>query len=126
MSYIYYNPNPRSIRVGDCTIRALSYVLNQSWDKTYLDLTDLGLKMCDMPSSNAVWGTYLKQNGFVRESIPNECPVCYTIIDFCKDHPYGLYVLATGTHVVACRNGNYYDTWDSGDEVPIFYWKRKE
>lgn len=126
MLYKYYNPNPRSIRVGDCSVRALSYALRQDWETTYRQLTDLGLKMGDMPSSNAVWGELLYRNGFKRYVIPNECPDCYRIIDFCNDNPFGLFVLATGSHVVAVNNGDYYDTWDSGDEVPIYYWKRGE
>lgn len=81
--------------------------------------------MGDMPSSNSVWGAYLYRHGFRRDIILNSCPDCYTVIDFCMDHPYGLYILATGTHVVAVENGNYYDSWDSGDEIPIYYWQRK-
>lgn len=79
--------------------------------------------MCDMPSSNAVWGAYLRSNGFRVYAIPNYCPDCYTVEDFCADNPYGRYILATGEHVVAVEDGDYYDTWDSGDEIPIYYWK---
>ena len=50
-------------------------------------------------------------------------PDCYTIEDFCADHPMGLYVLGTGTHVVTVVDGNYYDTWRSGDEIPQYYWE---
>ena len=32
--YQFYNANPNAARVGDCTIRAISKVLNQSWDFT--------------------------------------------------------------------------------------------
>lgn len=124
MFYVYFNPNPAGKRVGDCAIRALSYVLNQDWKTTYLQLVEIGLEMGDLPSSNSVWGALLHQNGFRRYIIPNECSDCYSIIDFCIDHPHGIYILATGTHVVAVNNGKYYDTWDSGDEVPIYYWKR--
>jgi hypothetical protein len=51
--------------------------------------------------------------------------MCYTIKEFCKDHPIGDYLLGTGSHVVAVLDGNYYDTWDSGSEVPIYYFKRR-
>ena len=44
---------------------------------------------------------------------------------FCEDHPYGIYIVGTGTHAIACVDGNYYDTWDSGDESPLFYWKKE-
>lgn len=82
--------------------------------------------MKDMPSSNEVWMSYLHKRGFNRYIIPSTCPDCYTVSKFCRDHPQGIYLLATGTHVVAVINGNYFDTWDSGSEVPIFYFKKEE
>lgn len=81
--------------------------------------------MKDMPSSNNVWGEYLKQKGFRRAVIPDTCPSCYTVKDFCFDNPSGKFLLATGSHVIAVVNGDYYDTWDSGEEVPIYYWERR-
>lgn len=123
--YIYYNPNPLKLSVGDCTIRAISKVTYQTWEDTYLDLIHQGLTMYDMPSSNRVWSEYLKIRGFHKQFIPNTCPDCYTIKDFCKDFPYGEYVVGTGEHVVAVIDGNYYDSWDSGNEIPIYYFERR-
>lgn len=84
-----------------------------------------GFMMHDMPSSNAVWGAFLRKNGFQRRTIPNTCPDCYTVKDFTRDYPFGEYLLATGTHVVAVKDGNYFDTWDSGNEIPIYYWQKE-
>lgn len=56
MNWTYYNPNPIAARVGDCTVRAISKVLDQDWEDTYMDLCALGLAMCDLPSANSVWG----------------------------------------------------------------------
>lgn len=125
MSYIYYNPNPLGLSVGDCTIRAISKVTNQTWKQTYLDLLTQGLLMYDMPSANRVWSELLKFYGFKKYYIPDNCPDCYTVREFCYDHPYGEYVVGTGEHVVAVIDGNYYDSWDSGNEIPIYYFERR-
>ena len=122
--YRFYNPNPKGKLVGDCSIRAISIALNQSWEKTYKDVCQYGLGMGDMPSSNYVWGTYLADHGFSRDIIPNYCPGCYTVRDFCRDNPTGLYVLCTGSHVVASLNGDYFDSFDSGDEVVAYLWRK--
>ena len=123
--YIYRNPNPMGKSVGDCVVRAISIAFNIPWKDVYIDLTDEGFAKCDMPSSNDVWSSYLINNGFQRKIIPDTCPDCYTIRDFCYDHPRGLYIVATGSHVVAVIDGDYYDSWDSGNEVPIYYFERR-
>lgn len=126
MAYIFFNPNPKNNRVGDCTVRALSKLLNQDWNETYLGLCLQGFLLKDMPSSNDIWSRYLIEKGFTRKILPDTCPSCYTIRQFCTDNPIGSFLLATGTHVVAVIDGNYYDSWDSGNEVPIYFFKRKE
>ena len=119
------NLNPFGKHVGDCVVRALSLALDQDWDTTYLELMSQGFSMKDMPSSNAVWGQYLKNKGFKRHIIPDECPDCYTISEFCADNPQGIYILGTGTHVVTVKDGSYYDTWDSGREIPLYYFEKE-
>ena len=79
-----------------------------------------------MPSANHVWGAYLRSKGWERCVIPNDCPDCYCVKDFCLDHPTGRYVMAISGHVVAVVDGDYFDTWDSGDEVPVYFWKRND
>lgn len=112
--------------MGDCVIRAISKSLNKDWEDTYLDIVMQGFTMHDMPSSNDVWGTYLSEHGFKRYVIPDSCPYCYTVDQFTRDNPDLTGILATGTHVIAVSNGNYYDTWDSGNEVPIYYWRKEK
>lgn len=123
--YVFYNPNPANKRVGDCVIRALSKVLCMSWDEVAVDLSMQMLALKDMPSSDAVWGEYAYLNGFRREILPNTCPNCYTVKDFCFDHPRGCYLLSTTNHVIAVVDGDYYDTQDTGNEVPVYYWRKE-
>ncbi len=121
-----YNPNPVGRSVGDCAVRALAKALDTDWETAYAKIAAAGFNMGDMPSSNSVWGAVLRQNGFYRENIPNECPDCYTAEDFLNDHPKGTYVLSFDGHAATAIDGILYDSWDSSGEIPQFYWYRKE
>lgn len=118
--YKFYNPNPCGKMVGDCVIRGISKVLNQTWEQTYNDITWQGFLMCDMPSSNVVWGAYLNQKGFVKKHTPY-----ITVNEFCKEHPKGTYLLATGSHVIPVINGTFFDAWDSSKEAIDTYYEKE-
>ena len=121
----YYNNNPTGRAVGDCAIRAVSVALGISWEEAYALLAAMGYAMGDLPSSDAVWGAVLRQNGFYRQSIPDTCPMCYTASDFVSEHPVGVYVLGFGGHVATIKDGVLYDSWDSSNEIPQFYWYKE-
>lgn len=121
-----YNPNPVGRRVGDCAVRAISKALGTDWETAYLMITMNGYNMGDMPSGDSVWGAVLRQHGFYRSSIPDTCPDCYTAEDFAKDHPRGTFVLGFGGHVATVKDGVLYDSWDSSNEIPQFFWYKKE
>ena len=123
--YRRYNANPSGKLTNDCTVRAISKVTGKSWRGVFAGLSEISYEQYDMPSSNAIWGTYMRREGYTRHTIPDRCPDCYTAKDFCNDHPYGTYLLGTGTHVIAVINGDYYDTWDSGNELPVYYWEKE-
>lgn len=126
MAYIEYNPNPAGRIVGDCSIRAISKALKIDWETAYMLVATNGFNMGDMPSADSVWGSVLRQNGFYRKAIPSSCPDCYTAADFCNDHPYGTYVLGFGGHVATVVDGDLYDSWNSSNEIPQYYWYRKD
>lgn len=123
--YKFYNPNPRGKFVGDCVIRAICKIEESDWDSVYLDICMVGFKKKDMPSDNDIWELYLYNKGYRRGVLPDTCPDCYTVDKFCQEHPKGKYLLATGRHVVAVVDGDYYDAWDSGKEVPVYYWHKE-
>jgi hypothetical protein len=124
--FVMENSNPNKMRVGDCVIRSISKALNQDWLQTYIDLCIQGYLLADLPSANHVWGTYLKGKGFKRDIVPDDCPNCYTIADFCREHPKGTYVIGTGSHAVCAIDGCYIDSWDSGGETPIYFYFKGE
>lgn len=125
MPYQFYNPNPKGIKVGDCSVRAVSKAIGKDWTDSYIGLCSEGLIFRDMPSSNYVWGMYLKKYGFEEARIENVCPDCTTVSRFAKEHKKGRYVLACQNHVVTVIDGDYFDSWDSGDEIVLYYYKKE-
>ena len=126
MAYIEWNPNPVGRKVGDCAVRAVAKALDMGWEAAYIALTINGLAMGDVMNGNSVIGATLRQHGFKKYNIPNTCPDCYTIEQFAEDHPSGTYVVGTGSHVCAIKNGSYFDAWDSGKEAVAYVWYREE
>ena len=125
MAFVEWNPNPVGRRVGDCAVRAISKALDVDWETAYVMIVSNGFSMGDMPSSDSVWGATLRQHGFYRMSIPDTCPDCYSVTDFCNDNPKGTFVLGFGGHVATVVDGDLYDSWDSSSEIPQFVWYRK-
>ena len=124
--WVEYNPSPTGRRVGDCSVRAVAKALGLDWEQAFSLLAANAYAMGDMPSSDSVWGSVLRQHGFYRKSIPDTCPDCYTAGDFCRDNPRGTFVLGFGGHVATVINGNLYDSWNSLMEAPQFVWYRKD
>ena len=123
----YYNPNPvRQSGAGDCSIRAVSKALGLTWEQAYAKLALNGYLMGDVISSDLVWGAALRDAGFRREAVPNTCPDCYTVEEFCKDHPAGVFVIKSSNHVATAVDGILYDSWDSSMNVPIYFWYKPD
>ena len=123
--WVMANPNPQRKQVPDCVIRAVCIALDINWYQAYDELCEVGRMDCNMPSADSVWGHYLKMRGFEPFILPQSCPSCTTVREFCKLYPDGTYIIGTGSHAVAVINGNYYDSWDSGNEIPSFFWRIK-
>ena len=99
--YKNYNPNPMNRRTDDCTVRAISKIFDMDWDTAYLDIAYKGFQLKVMPDNSFAWGAYLNSRGFKRHFLPDTCPLCYTLTEFCKDYPIGRYLVATKDHVIA-------------------------
>ena len=123
--WFYANPNPKHKEVPDCVIRAICIATKRSWYDIYWEVCKVGASECNMPSADSVWGRYLYDYGFEPFLLPESCPECITIKEFCKMFPQGTYIIGTGYHAVAIIDGNYYDSWDSGNEIPSFFWRIK-
>ena len=120
-----FNPNPRGLLVGDCTVRSICAVTGLDWHTVHDTLCSLSGAMADMPSADRVWHELLRWCGFHRRELPDRCPECYTVRDFCADHPTGIYVLGPPAHAVGVLRGEYWDAWDSGATIPTYFLTRE-
>lgn len=93
------------------------------WDSAYVLLVSKGLELKVMPDKPSVIHSVLREHGYHRNVVPDSCPDCYTVEEFCRDHPVGKFVVASDSHVVAVIDGDIYDTWDSSSEIPQYYWE---
>ena len=121
-----FNPNPFGLLVGDCTVRSICAVTGLDWDAVHEAQCRLSRVMGDMPSADRVWHELLRWCGFERRELPDRCPACYTVFDFCLEHPRGIYVLGPPAHAVAVISGRYWDAWDSGRSVPEYILTREK
>ncbi len=119
--YVFANPNPHKLITDDCVIRAIALAEGRPWEDVYVDLFVEGYIEKELPNANGVWGQYLIDKGYQRHSLPDTCPMCYTLKDFCNDHPDGTYIVGTGTHAVCVIKGDIFDVWDSSTTIPLYY-----
>lgn len=125
MGYVFKNENPLKKMVDDCVIRALVTVTGKSWDDIASELFVEQLKQKDLQNANSVWSVVLEKNGFEKKNLPCTYSSCYTVRQFASEHPHGIYVLGDGSHAVACVDGYYVDTYDSGDRTVLFYFQKE-
>ena len=123
--WVRCNPNPLGKQANDCVVRAIAVAMQRSWQDVYADLCRQGRRMCDMPSSNSVWGAYLQEEGFEPFLLPESCPRCVTVRAFAERFPEGTYIIGTGHHAVCVIGGDWFDSFDSADEVPSYFWRVK-
>ena len=114
-----YNPNPKERNIGDCTIRSYCAAFGLSWDKAF----DIASKVAKEESSMIQYvADKVLTNAFncVVDEKYNKKTVKgkdrITVNEFALSHPYGTYILHVPKHQVTVINGEYWDSWDSGDK----------
>ena len=60
--YRYYNANPLGRKINDCTVRAISLALGESWDRAYNWLSDYAQQEAVMMDDVKYIDKLLEQN----------------------------------------------------------------
>lgn len=127
-TFHFHNANPKTNITSDCVFRAISTALNQSWDQTYMEMVELGIKSGYTPTNPKVIEKYLKQKGWIKHKQPKyEDGTKYTGIEFCStlddEFLHKNIVANIGTHhMVAIVGKKIYDIWNSSRGCVGNYW----
>lgn len=126
-TFSYYNANPKNKRTADCVVRAICTVLNQSYDQTAKDLTDLWLKTGYHISDVKCYGKYLESKGFIKNKQPRKTNnQKYIGAEFVQVFKGECVAHIGGHHIVCIKNGKILDIWNSSGKCIGNYWTRKE
>lgn len=112
-----YNPNPDKKNVGDCSLRAYCAVFNIEWGDAFDEASCVAKANSLMMDTHKTCEIVMKNHGYViDEEFKKSKRKDLTVNEFAMTHPYGRYFLNTHGHLVAVVDGEYYDSWDSGDK----------
>ena len=129
-TFHYYNANPKNKIGGDCVVRAICTALNQSWEQTVREMTELGIKKGLVLNDKNLFPEYLKQKGWIKKQQPKKLDgTKYTGKEFCKwiqkqgGQQYKEVIANIGGHhTVAIICGEVGDIWDCTDKTIGNYW----
>lgn len=117
--YRYYNANPFNRDIEDCVVRCLSFLTEEDWDDTYMELAYYSSKKGYMTDNVEFVEDYL-DNRYNRE-----CHYSKTVGEFASEHPTGKYAVTMKNHITAIKDGVIYDTFDPSKRIMRCAWKIK-
>ena len=127
-TFQFYNANPKNRAGGDCVVRAICTALNQSWEQTIRELTEVGIKHGYVLNDKKTYEKYLQSKGWIKHKQPRNqiTGKKYTGKEFCRmirpDVNYIAHI--GGHHMVAIINAKVYDIWDSTEGCIGNYWTK--
>lgn len=140
----FHNANPKGKMTTDCVIRAVTTVLNQPYEQTLREMTEITIKTGYMLNENKGMEAYMKSKGWTKCKQPKKYDgTKYTGREFCRTLVHPTYseelqltdksfemnrVLANigGHHTVAIMSGQIWDTWNSADGSIGIVWVKTE
>lgn len=124
--YEYINLNPKDKYTGDCVIRAVALILNQSWEQTMREMLEVSVETGYMINCPECEEEYLKVKGFVKckepRKIDNTKLSVREFIDWCIAD--NIIAKVGSHHLTAIKNGKVHDTWDCSKNTMHTYFKK--
>lgn len=121
----YFQPNPVKQEKQDCSVRAICAAESIDWLEAYDLLAKKGRELYSVSDGDRTIVGLLDDLGYTKHSVKvakgMTRPTPYTLA---TDIPTGVIVCRVAQHWVTIKDGEYYDTWDSGDKGVYTYWTK--
>ena len=110
-----YNPNPKKKNVGDCSLRAYCAAFGWTWEEAFEKSSEIAKDEALMMDTHKTCEKVMESEGYVLdEEFKKSKRKDLTVNEFALTHPYGTYFLNTHGHLLCVKDGEYWDSWDSG------------
>ena len=98
---------------------------DREWLEVFKELVVKAAFFQCMPNEKTCYEAVLKDNRFVYHGVSNSKGAKRpTVNSFVESHKDGTYVLRTAHHIVAVKDGYFWDSWDSGSKCLYGYWEQ--
>ena len=123
-----YNPNPKKKNIGDCSLRAYCAAFGWTWEEAFEKSSEIAKNEALMMDTHKTCEKVMESEGYViDEEFKKSKRKDLTVNEFALTHPYGTYFLNTHGHLLCVKDGEYWDSWDSGKKkVRRIYIKQNE
>ena len=123
-----YNPNPKKKNVGDCSLRAYCAAFGWTWEEAFEKSSEIAKDEAIMMDTHKTCEKVMEGEGYILdEEFKKSKRKDLTVNEFALTHPYGTYFLNTHGHLLCVKDGEYWDSWDSGKKkVRRIYIKKNE
>ena len=126
--YKYYQPNKKDIKDKrtDCIIRALTKLTDKNWIECFEMLIPHCIELQSVPSDKVIIEAWLKDNGYKYTGISNAKGTKRPTVEKFSKANKSKTLMVVAHHCVTCEDGNYFDTWDSGQCCLYGYWTKND
>lgn len=124
-NFVFCNPHPQGKMVADCVKRAIVVASEINYHDVAIMLNRYRATTGSKKFNNRDnWKDFVvnvlggNDNGNMQYA---NCGQRFQVIDYAR-HVHGKAIVQCSHHIVACKKGNFYDTWNSGEKSIYKAW----
>lgn len=114
--YKFHNNNALGLFENDCAIRSIATATGNSWDETYIHLSNIARLNGTMMDDRDFIINYLDSHYKRINNIPR------TVGEVAGSYPDNILLISMNGHITCSRYGIVYDSFDCRDRISEFCW----